>query len=275
MAHRFISVGALYPGTPRGLTSDLLAAYALGAQAYPVCTALAMAARGVVTDFTEVPEDSVRAQLEHLSAVASPAGMKIGVLAGHGAAHAAFDAAERLIGPVVLDLQVSGPHGETVLSSRGLEVVQDRLGVADIVLLDQTDAELLSGGEIRSLDDVQVAVQRIAHRGARAVVVKCGPLPSRHFEAEGDGAPEALAADLYYDGTEFALFEAPFLPGRSDIGASGAHAVSLLLELIEGKTHEVALQNAKRYVTEALRDPRSLGSEPSLDYLWDQGSTTG
>jgi len=264
---RFAAVGALYPSVPRGLVADVLAARALGGMAYPVCTALAMAGRGVVTDLTEVPEDSVRAQLEHLADTVAPQAFKIGVLSSFGAARAVLNAAEAADGPIVMDLQVSGPHGETVLTSRALEHVTERLGVPDVLLLDRTDAELIGGAEITSLDDAQVAAQRIVKKGARAVVIKAGTLPARHFETAGDGAPEPFAADLAYDGETFSLYEAPALDGTPAAGASGAHAVALLAGLLQGLPLETALQQAKAFVTEALRRPAEVGGELALDYF--------
>lgn len=277
-----IVVGALYPSVERGLAADLAAVRALGGVGHPVCTLLLMAGRGTVTDATDVPEDTVRAQLEHLAAVATPSAMSIGVLASHGAARAVLSFAEGFSEPVVLDLQLSGPSGETVLSSRGIDVVMEHLGVPDLVIVGRSDAEPLSGGEIRSLDDAQVAAQRLVRRGARSVVIKCGALPARFFETEGlelsngddpanGGAPagEPFNVDLYFDGESFALFEAPHLPDGSRDGASSAFAVATLRALVRGKTPEAALQQAKRYATEGLRNS---GSEPGAPFNFSWGA---
>ena len=273
---RPIVVNALYAAVERGLAADLAAARALGGHAYPVCTLLLMAASGTVTDATDVPEDTVRAQLEHLAAVAEPNAMKIGVLSSYGAADAVLHFAESFEGPVVLDLQLSGPSGETVLTRRGIDTVVDRLGVPDLVVVSRTDAEPLSGGEIHSLDDAQVAAQRLIRRGARRVVIKCGPLPARFFETEqrtglaGDGAGDAAPfnADLYFDGDEFALFEAPHLPEGHRDGVSSAFALVALGALVEGKQPEEALQEAKRFVTEGLRASVANG-DVMFNYLWN------
>jgi len=275
--NNIIAAGALFPGVHRGLTADILAGTGLGLRVNPVATALVMAGHGVVTDFVEVPEDAIRAQLEHLSATTGPVAMKIGVLAAHGAVDAVFAAAESMPGPIVLDLQLSGPDGETLLSRRGIDVALDRLGVADIVILSRVDAELVSGGEITSLDDAQVAVQRVAHRGARAVLIKCGSLPARAFDTpsagDGDGSP--FSADLLYDRSEFALFEAPLMPDAPSAGASSAHAMAILAGLLRGQALEEAVQTAKRYVTDALRAPVMLGGESALDYFGAVGVPPG
>ncbi len=267
-----IVVGALYPGVERGLGADLAAARALGGVGLPVCTALVMAGHGVVTDATDVPEDTVRAQLEHLTVTAEPNALKIGVLSSHAAAGVVLRFAKRFAGPTLLDLQLTGPSGETVLTQRGIDTVMESLAIPDLVVLDRLDAEPLSGGEIASLDDAQVAAQRLIRRGARAVVIKCGPLPARHFEHDAGPSPDGLAfnADLYFDGQEFALFEAPHLAeGRRD-GASSAFALAVLRGLVEQKPPEETLQGAKRFVTEGLRASHRLGPAAPFQYAWEQ-----
>lgn len=262
MASPLSLVGALYTGSVRGLDADMLAARALGRQPFPVCTALVMASHGQVTDVTEVPADAVRAQLEHLATTVQPQAMKIGVLGNHQIVEAVFRFAETYVGPVVLDLVVSGLSGETLLTERGLEAVLEQLGIPDLVLLSRRDAELVSGGEIQSLDDAQVAVQRIHHRGARRVLIKCGVLPMRFFDATDDpgrdGRPEAFMTDLFYDGIDFALYEAPVVEGETPGGASSHYAVTIAHALMEGTPPEEAIQEAKRAVTDFLREGQAV-----------------
>lgn len=248
-------VGALTTGSDRGLVADIGAAHALGLTPLAVCTQITAASSGRVTDVTDVPSDTVRAQLEHLTALGQPAGMKVGVLASAATATAVLDAAEAIDGPVVLDLVASGPSGETVLSADGIDAVAERLGVADLVTVSRQDAELVTGGAVESLDDAQVAAQRMAARGARAVLIRCGSLPYRFYDAADDpGAADAhpLSFDLYYDGEDFALFEAPHLADDAG-GASSVLTLTLLHGLIRGDAPELALQAAKRAATDAVR----------------------
>jgi hydroxymethylpyrimidine/phosphomethylpyrimidine kinase len=92
-------------------------------------------------------------------------------------------------------------------------------------------------------------VQRLARRGARAVALRCGALPSRAFESD----PTPYFTDLLYDGAEFALFEAPLLDRPHAEGAASAFALSLLQARLRGEPLETAVQAAKRFVTDALR----------------------
>ena len=276
---RIAVVGALYAGGERGLTSDVLCARALGLAPVPVCTQLVMAGGGRVTDVTDVPTDTVAAQLEHTFATGPVAGVKVGVLAGHQTAAVVLDACDAFGVPVVLDLVAHGPSGETVLSAQGIDAVAARLAVPTLVTLSRADAELVTGGEIASLDDAQVAAQRIVGRGARHVVIRCGNLPYRFYDAADDpgmsssnnGDTPVLSFDLSYDGEDFALFEAPLLPDPTPEGASSAFALAVLGALVDGATPEAALQRAKRFATESVR--HALPG-PLLNPFWQTDART-
>jgi hydroxymethylpyrimidine kinase/phosphomethylpyrimidine kinase len=247
-----IVVGALYPGISRGLRADLLAAQALSGTAFPICTAHVVAGDGVVTDVLNVPTDTVSAQLEHVFKTRSPTSAKVGIIGASPTVGRVFDHLGRLEGPVVFDLTISGPSGEDVLGQQGLEAVTDHLSTSDLVTIRRTDASLVAGMEIPSLDDAQVAAQRIAQQGARRVLIRCGKLPTHFFDE--DTTPPDYALDLFYDGEEFALFEAPYLSGLDNHhGASSGLLLPLIKHLQSGMDLEPALQKAKGRVSEALR----------------------
>ena len=293
MSRPVACIGALYGGTERGLTADVLAARALGLRPLPVSTGLVMASHGRVTDQTEVPADTVSAQLEHLHAVDAPAALRIGALGSAKTAAVVFRYVERFrevegpSAPVLLELIASGPSGETILDARGVDAVSEHLALADLVVLSRADAELVTGGEIRSLDDAQVAAQRAANRGARRVLITCGQLPARFTDAaddpgaedaSGDGLPrpggEAAAtpffSDLYYDGEDFALFEGPAVERVGEAGGAGsALLLATLAGLLEGRDIMEALQLGKRFATEAVRHG-AQSTPPRIDFGWER-----
>lgn len=245
-------IGALYPGIARGLQADLHAAQALSGQAFPICTAHVVAGRGVVTDVLNVPTDTVSAQFEHLYETESPTAAKVGIIGDAPTVETAFEHLASLEGPVILDLTLSGPSGEDVLGQRGLEALMKHLDLPDLVSVRLTDATLVSGMEIPSLDDAQVAVQRIAQQGAQRVLLRCGRLPTHFFDTESD--PPDYSVDLYYDGDDFALYEAPHLSGLDSLhGISSGFMLPLLHALQAGDSIETALQKSKGRVSEALR----------------------
>lgn len=263
-----IAVNALYPGIERGLSADILAARALHGTALPVCSAHVVAGNGVVTDVLDVPTDSIAAQLEHLFTTRTPTSARVGILNHPATVAVVFDALQQLEGPVVLDLTLSGPSGEDIINQRSLEQIQERLAEPDLVTIRVQDAQLVAGMEIPSLDDAQVAVQRIGQLGARRVLLRCGQIASHFYDLETQ-APE-YAVDLYYDGDEFAVFEAPYLELGDRHGASSALTMSVLHELESGAPFTEALQHAKAFVTEALRHSVKNDNVKAPHYFWKQ-----
>jgi len=262
MNFRPIAINALYPGIGRGLRADLLSTQALGGTAYSVCTAHVVAGRGTVTDVLNVPTDTVSAQLEHLAATEAPTAAKVGIIGDAPTVEVTFEHLDQFEGPVVLDLTLSGPSGEDVLGQDGLAALLDHLDRPDLVTLRLKDATLVSGMEIPSLDDAQVAAQRVAQQGAERVLLRCGRLPTHFFDT--DSAPPKFAVDLYYDGEDFALFEAPFLSDIDHLhGASSGLLLSVLHSLQEGTEMEDALQQSKGRVSEALHAAQQADTQSS------------
>lgn len=266
MSFRPITVGALYPGISRGVKADVLATQALEGSAYPVCSAHVVAGRGVVTDVLNVPTDTVSAQFEHLLATESATAAKVGVIGDAPTVETTFDHLREIDGPVILDLTLSGPSGEDVLGQKGLDALLDHLSEPDLVTIRKTDASLVAGMEIPSLDDAQVAVQRIAQRGAEHVLLRCGRLPTHFYDT--DSSPPDFSVDLYYDGDEIALFEAPYLSGLDDLhGVSSGLLLPLLQSMQRGTAPEPALQKAKGRVTEALRAAQGQDANQSHEFF--------
>jgi hydroxymethylpyrimidine/phosphomethylpyrimidine kinase len=213
-----------------------------------------------VTDVLNVPTDTVSAQFEHLAATEAPTAAKIGVIGDAPTVETTFKHLRTLDGPVILDLTLSGPSGEDVLGQKGLDALLDHLEEPDLVTVRKRDASLIAGMEIPSLDDAQVAVQRIAQRGANKVLLRCGQLPTHFYDT--DSSPPDFSVDLYYDGDEIALFEAPFLADLDDLhGASSGLLLPLLQMMQQGTSLEPALQKAKGRVTEALRATQDRESD--------------
>ena len=263
-----IVVGALYPGIARELSADILTCQALSAEPYPICTSHVVAGQGVVTDVLNVPADTVSAQLEHVFETETPTAAKVGIVGSTPTIERIFDHLASLEGPVIYNLTLSGPSGEDVLGQQGLEAITNYLNVPDLVTIRLTDASLVAGMEIPSLDDAQVAAQRIAQQGASRVLIRCGRLPTHFFDTESE--PPDFAADLYFDGEDFAVFEAPFLSNLDGLhGASSGLLLPLLRHLQSGLDLEPALQKSKGRVANALHAAQQKRPEEQHSTFFD------
>ena len=265
-AFRPLVVNALYPGLDRGLAADLLVARALGGRALAVCTSLIVAGGGRVADVLDVPSDTVEAQLQHLLATDAPTGAKISIVGDFRSAITAFDTLSGAdIGPLLLDVTLSGPEGEDLADGRVRDALVERFPAATLVTMRAVDAALVAGMEIETLEDAQVAVQRLHLRGAANVLLRLPALPADASSAPtgGDGSPMGntgsdtalpYRANLFYDGSDFALVETPDMPGGDALaGASSALTLALLKGLVDGTPVVEAVQRASAYAFEAVR----------------------
>jgi hydroxymethylpyrimidine/phosphomethylpyrimidine kinase len=165
---------------------------------------------------------------------------------------------------MLLDLTLSGPSGEDLADGRVRELLMERLPLPDLVTLRARDAQLLVGMEIETLDDAQVAVQRLHKRGARRVLLRCGQM-AQQFADASDGPP--YHNDLYYDGDDFALFEAPPLSRLGLRGASSALTVAILYAITESYDIPQAIQRGKAFVSESLRHAPGGDDARVADYF--------
>lgn len=265
---RPLTVGALYNGSLRGLTADTLAVGAFGGTPHTVCTALVAASHGTVTDVLNVPTDSVDAQFEHLFKTTRPNAAHVGIVGHHKTVEVIFRHLDPLDGPVLLDLTLSGPSGEDLIGRRGLEKLIDHLDRADLVSIRKMDAQLVAEMEIEDLEDAQTAVHRLYRRGANRVLLRCGQLASGSYETDAGMSTGKMNVDLYFDGSDFGLFEAPHLETGSMRGASSALAIAILYERVQGASLEEAIQAGKAYTAESLYAGLSEKKVARPDYFW-------
>lgn len=268
-------MNALYTGYARGLNADIRAAQAVGGTPLSLCTAHIVASHNTVTDVLNVPSDTVHAQLEHLLSsdtpdTVIPNAAKIGIVGSTPSVravdrllkHDAFD------GPTVLDVTLSGPSGEDIAEPSTIESLTNIMSRVSLVTVRLRDAELLAGMEIPTLDDAQVAVQRISQQGAAAVLLRCGRLPTHFFERESE--PPNFALDLLWYEDEMALFEAPFVETNATIsGRSSAYLVDLLARLHQGIPLTDAIQASKRRMADTLNAVKSASEERASVRFFD------
>lgn len=102
--------------------------------------------------------------------------------------------------------------------------------------------QLAQTGPITSLEEMKEAAGKIHEYGAKNVVIKGG----RNFGNE-------TAIDLFYDGKEFTILEAEKIDTTYNHGAGCTFAAAITANLALGKTAKDAVNDAKAYVTAAIK----------------------
>jgi len=111
-----------------------------------------------------------------------------------------------------------------------------------------SEAEVLAEMPVRTEEDVRQAAQRIHSLGLRAVIIKGG-----HFEESRS------SVDLFYDGQRYLEFRSPRFQTGNTHGSGCTFASAIAAFLAKGLGLTESIEQAKGYVSEAIRHSFDLG----------------
>jgi hydroxymethylpyrimidine/phosphomethylpyrimidine kinase len=148
----------------------------------------------------------------------------------------------RPLPPVVLDPVMRSTSGAALIEEGGDKLLRSFLPFVSLVTPNLSEAELLTGHEVRDLDAMKRAGEELRGLGARAVLVKGGHLPGEPADVllyEG-GTRQWRSARLprEYHGTGCAL--------ASAIAAGLAHGLALAEAVERGRSYLLKCMRAAR-----------------------------
>lgn len=239
-----------------GIQADVKTVTALGGLATTAVTALtAQNTRGVLGvvpvdhEFVEMQIDAV---LDDIGTDAIKTGMLHSRYVVEAVARKIRDMGRRV--PLVVDPVLVSGHGTPLLDAAGRSAfARHLLPIATLLTPNAPEATALTGVEVRDLDGMQHAADRLLLMGPEAVLVKGGHL-------EGDTVVDLLRTA---DGVE-RRFESPRLRTRPMHGTGCTLASAIAIGLAEGMTLEGAVQKAREYVYEAIRSSPPYGGGSGL-----------
>lgn len=249
-----------------GIQADLKTFAALGVYGTSAVTAVTSQNTTGVGDVFAMPAQIVRSQIESVAQDAPLSAVKTGMLATADIVLAVAETVGRFQRPnlVVDPVMAASANGRrTLLNADAVSILKARLlPVASIVTPNASEAGMLAGIDVASLDAAKEAAKRIFELGPAAVVVKGGHLPG------------ADAVDLLYDGRTFVEFSAPRVQGGPVHGTGCTFASAIAAGLALGDDVPGAVERAKRYVTGAIEHASQVGSGARLlDHFWNRGYT--
>ena len=151
------------------------------------------------------------------------------------------------IANLVVDPVMVAKSGDRLLRAEAIATICERLiPLAAVVTPNIPEAEDLTGLTIATDADAQRAAEAIIAMGAKSVVVKGG---------HRDGPP----TDILYDGQRFVEFTAERVPSTSTHGTGCTFASAVAAGLAHGLDVPAAVQQAKNYVTAAIRAAYPIG----------------
>ncbi len=245
---RILTIAGSDSGGGAGIQADLKTITVLGGFGMSVVTALTAQNTRGVWGIHKVPASFVAAQFD---AVVSDIGVdaaKTGMIASRSIIRiVAVKIREYGIGNLVVDPVMVAKGGASLMEKAARNALVDELiPLARVITPNIPEAEVLTGMEIRGMDEMERAAEAIACMGAKSVVIKGGHL-------EGD------AVDLLYEGGKCRLFRSPRLRTTDTHGTGCTFSAALAVGLAKGQSVEKAVSGAKKYVTSAIRHSLRIG----------------
>lgn len=243
-----LTVAGSDSGGGAGIQADVRTLSAFGVHPATAVAALtAQNSRGVA-DSRAVEKGLVVAQIRVVAADFPVRAVKTGMLVRASLVNAVAGAiAQAAIPNLVVDPVIASKSGATLLSRQGIHALIRRLlPLATVVTPNLPEAEILVGRKLHGDVAIREAAREIQSWGPSCVVIKGGHL---------EGPP----TDLFFDGSNFILFQGDRIGTRSDHGTGCTFSAAIAALLARGMEPGPAVGAAKAYVNAALRNSPSLG----------------
>jgi hydroxymethylpyrimidine/phosphomethylpyrimidine kinase len=243
-----LTIAGFDPSCGAGVAADLKTFAAHNCYGVAAITALTVQSTQGVKSVHATPAAQLRAQLDELAADISIAAVKIGMLANRGNAVAVTEFLDKhKFARVVLDPVFRPTAGnEDLLDTAGLKFVRDELlKRVSVITPNMPEAEFLTGMEVKDLNAMKTAGQKLVEMGARAVVVTGG-----HLEKP---------IDVLCEGSEVETFGGDHVKSPNTHGSGCTFSSAIAAQLALGLQLREAVILAKAYVTKAIEKSYQIG----------------
>lgn len=237
-----LTVAGSDSGGGAGIQADLKTFAALQTHGLTVITSITAQNPGGVTAIEGCSTAIVRSQLDAVNAFI-PRAAKTGMLFSADVIEviAEFFQRHRRIS-LVVDPVMIATSGASLLKRTAVKALTEKLlPLAALITPNTDEAEALSGMEIREPEDLRAAARALNSRFGAAVLVKGGHLSSGN-----------TAIDVFFDGRDELLLEAPRARGVATHGTGCTYSAAVAALLARGSELPKAVQQAKEFITGAI-----------------------
>lgn len=148
---------------------------------------------------------------------------------------------------VIIDPVMYAKNGCPLMDPSAVDaLIETILPLADVLTPNIPEAERITGMEIRSVTDMEVAARKIHDMGSKTVVVKGG-------HAIGN------ALDVLFDGKQMHHFETERIATKNTHGTGCTFSSAIASQLALGMDICKAVEKAKAYVTIAITHSLAIG----------------
>jgi hydroxymethylpyrimidine/phosphomethylpyrimidine kinase len=160
----------------------------------------------------------------------------------------------------VVDPVVRSTSGFNLIDDEALSALVERLfPLADIITPNIPEAERITRMKIENAEDIKKAAKIMQTFGAKNVLIKGGHLFEVKSEKQKAKSENKIAKDFLFFGSELRIFEAEFIETTATHGTGCTLSAAIAANLGKGKSLFQAVENSKKFVTEAIRTAPDLG----------------
>lgn len=243
-----LTIAGFDPSCGAGVAADLKTFAAHNCYGVAAVTALTVQSTQGVVSVHATPSATLRAQLDALADDVAIAAVKIGMLANRVNATAVAEFLDKhKFANVVLDpvFHPTAGAGE-LLDATGLKFVRDELlKRVSVITPNIPETEFLTGMEVKDVNGMKAAGQKLVEMGSRAVIVTGG-----HLEKP---------TDVLCEGAEPEVFGGDHVKSPNTHGSGCTFSSAIAAQLACGQQLREAVILAKAYITRAIDKSYAIG----------------
>ena len=246
-------------GGGAGIQADLKTFVALGVHGTSAITCVTAQNPRRVLAIQACRAEIVRGQIDAVVEELPPAAVKTGMLYSAEIIRviAEFFESNRRI-PLVVDPVMISTSGSRLLKPSAIKLLRNRLlPLATVVTPNLDEANILTGRELKSLEDLRSGAKQIHGEFGCAALIKGGHL--RNFRE---------AVDIFFDGENELLLSAPFIKGVQTHGTGCTYSAAITGFLARGYGLAEAVAHAKEFISNAIAGSYGIGKHSALNVFW-------
>lgn len=231
-----------------GVQADLKTFSAHGVFGMSVIVSVVAENTSRVLAIEDISPEIVRKQIDAVFEDIAVDAVKIGMLSTPECMYAVTDKLRQYKAHhIVMDPVMYAKNGSPLMQPASVDaLIKTVIPLADVLTPNIPEAEKITGMQISSISDMELAACEIHEMGCKAVVIKGG-------HATGN------AVDILYDGRHFYHFDVPRIITKNTHGTGCTFSSAIAAELANGKDLVSAVKTAKRYVTTAIKHSLDIG----------------
>jgi len=254
MLKRALTIAGSDSGGGAGIQADLKTFAALGVYGISAITSVTAQNTVGVQGVFDLPPGFIALQIDSVVTDIGVDAVKTGMLSNAAIIEVvAAKVREHALPHLVVDPVMVAKSGDLLLRPEAREaLIELLLPLAEVLTPNLHEAHMLTGLSIEGLEDMHRAAEAIQALGPRYVVIKGG-----HLEADPAGTEPVY--DLLFDGQRFTVLTGERINTPHTHGTGCTFASAIAAGLARELSVQQAAQEARTYITEAIRHALALG----------------